>query len=55
MKKCPFSGKACGDWCQLFVNDRCIFQSLDTWLSMIMGNIEDLKEIQEAVKKKMPG
>ena len=36
MKECPFSRKTCGDWCQLFKNGKCIFESIDTWLDALL-------------------
>jgi len=34
-KRCPFSDRICGDWCQLFNNDKCALESIDTWLAAI--------------------
>ena len=55
MKECPFARKPCGDWCQLFENNACVLQSINSYLSMNQGVLQDIRDTEKDIWKKLPG
>lgn len=43
LKECPFAKIKCGDWCQLFLGEECVFQSMEYQLNEISNNLSDSK------------